>query len=479
MAHWSISYCPRSPRIIERTQELCGKEFPQLPRICVDECLEGGYDIDYFVEHFAPRLAALGVAVLDCTFGSMVAAPGRNPEVSAWENIGPGFYTPNAVNLGNIEYLKKRLVEKGIDMALVGSANLCTPEDLRKMVEPGRAEFAGTCRLSMDDPEYANKIAEGREHEVRKSTRTGSSLLLGGIFSKGWAGSAQNPSFGRDHEYRIRPTSRPKKVVVVGGGSGGMEYAIIAKEIGHDVILYEKSNHLGGAMDWGGNYAKVPNMEIIRYQPEYHRAMMDKLNVSYHLNCDVTVEQIVEQKPDVVVIATGSKWDLPEIEGLADALNSGFAATIDQAMSREEEFDPGETPVILGSGMGCELAIDYALRGLKVRIIDEKPKHHPVNYLGSRGPKVADFMEKLGLAIETDIKLVAVSSGEVLVANGTGNAAPIPASRLIVCPERLPADDLAAKLQGKGFKVQVIGDAREPRSYANAIQEAAYLSRQL
>ena len=409
----------------------------------------------------------------------MVAAPGRNPEVSAWENIGPGFYTPNAVNLGNIEYLKKRLVEKGIDMALVGSANLCTPEDLRKMVELGRAEFAGTCRLSMDDPEYANKIAEGREHEVRKSTRTGSSLLLGGIFSKGWAGSAQNPSFGRDHEYRIRPTSRPKKVVVVGGGSGGMEYAIIAKEIGHDVILYEKSNHLGGAMDWGGNYAKVPNMEIIRYQPEYHRAMMDKLNVSYHLNCDVTVEQIVEQKPDVVVIATGSKWDLPEIEGLADALNSGFAATIDQAMSREEEFDPGETPVILGSGMGCELAIDYALRGLKVRIIDEKPKHHPVNYLGSRGPKVADFMEKLGLAIESDIKLVAVNSGEVLVANGTGNAAPIPASRLIVCPERLPADDLAAKLQGKGFKVQVIGDAREPRSYANAIQEAAYLSRQL
>jgi len=466
-------------RIIQRTQELCGKEFPILPRFCVDECLEGGYDIDYFVEHYAPRLHALGIAVLDATFGSMIAAPSRNPEVSAWENIGPGFYTPNAVNLGNIEHLKRRLREKNIDMPVIGSANLCTPEHLRDMVQPGRAEFAGSCRLSMDDPDYANKISEGREQEVRKSTRTGSSLLQGNIFGKGWAGSAQNASFGRDREFRIRPTAHPKKVVVVGGGSGGMEYAITAREIGHDVVLLEKSHRLGGTMDWGGNYARVPNMEIIRYQPDYHRVMMHKLNVPYRLNCEATADVILAENPDVVVIATGAQWVLPPIEGLADAMAVGLAVTIDQAMSRDETFDPGETPVIIGSAMGSELAIDYAMRGLKVRLVDGRAKHGPVNYLGSRGPRVMELLERCKVAIETGLRPTRIGNGRIEVVNADGETMSIPASRVILCPDRKPADGLVAALQGKGIAVQVIGDARKPRSYGNAIQEAAYLARRI
>lgn len=466
-------------KIIERTQELCGKDFPQIPRICVDERVQGGYDIDYFVEHYAPRLHALGIAVLDCTFGSMLAVPGRDPDLDAWETIGPGFYTPNAVNLGNIARLRMLLKEKGIDMPLVGSANLCTPDDLRKMVEPGHADFAGTCRLSMDDPEYAVKIAEGREHEVRKSTRTGSSLLLGGIFGKGWAGSAQNPSFGRDKEYRIRPTHRPRKVVIVGGGSGGMEYAITAREIGHDVVLYEKSSRLGGAMDWGGNYARVPNMEIIRYQPDYHRTMMEKLDVPCYLNHSPTAAEILAHDPDVVVIATGAAWVMPEFDGLDDALADGFAVTLDRAMSRDDAFDPGPEPVIIGAASGCELAIDYALQGLKVRILEPGAAYVPVNYLGSRGPKVAAFMAKLGLEVETGTKPVAVADGQLLVANGRGNASPVKASKLVLCPERRPDDALAGELQGRGVKVQVIGDAQAPRSYGNAVMEAAYLARQL
>ncbi len=466
-------------RILERTQELCGKEFPLIPRFCVDECLEGGFDIDYFVDNYAPRLHALGVAVLDCTFGSMLNAPSRNPDITAWENIGPGFYTPNAVNLSNIAYLKQRLREKGIDMPVIGSANLCTPEHLREMVQDGRAEFAGSCRLSMDDPDYANKIAEGREDEVRKSTRTGASLLQGNIFTKGWAGSAQNAAFGRDREYRIRPTAHPKKVVVVGGGVGGMEYAITAKQIGHDVVLLERSGQLGGTMAWAGNYAKVPNMEIIAYQSDWHKVMMDKLGVAYRLNCDATADLVLALKPDIAVIATGSEWAIPEIEGLDEARAGGFAVTIEEAMASDGAFDPGPSPVIFGSAMGGELAIDYALRGLAVRLIDARPQHRAINYLGSRGPKVLAFMEKLGLAIESNVQPVALGEGEVRVTNGSGNAKAIPASSFVICPERKPADALVAQLRGSGVSVQVLGDARNPRSAGNAVHEAAYLARQI
>ena len=95
-------------------------------------------------------------------------------------------------------------------------------------------------------------MAEGREDEIRKCTRTGASLMTGNIFAKGVAGSAQNAAFSRDREYRIVPSLRPKKVMVIGGGSGGMEYALTAQEAGHDVTLYEKSGTLGGVHELGG-----------------------------------------------------------------------------------------------------------------------------------------------------------------------------------------------------------------------------------
>ena len=67
-------------QILQRTQELCGKDFPLIPRMCCDENYVDGYDVDYFVEHYAPRLHALGVDAIDCTFGSMLPAKSRDPE---------------------------------------------------------------------------------------------------------------------------------------------------------------------------------------------------------------------------------------------------------------------------------------------------------------------------------------------------------------------------------------------------------------
>lgn len=466
--------------IIRRTQELCGKDFPIIPRLCCDENFEGGYDIEYFAEHYAPRLHALGIAVLDCTFGSMLNAKSRHPTIHSTEFIGPGFYTPNVVNLDNIRKLKRLLIEKGIDMPLIGSANLGTPEHLRTMIQPGAAEFAGVCRLSLDDPEYANKIALGQEHRIRKSTRTGASLLQGNIFGKGWAGSAQNASFGRERDYRLIPTNRPKKVVVVGAGSGGLEYAITAKEIGHDVIVLEKSQTLGGAMDWAGNYARVPNMDMIRFQPDFHRAEVDRLGVKFRLGVEAGLAEILAEKPDVVVIATGASFVVPEIDGLKEAMGSGFAVTIDRVMARSKPVEPGAQPVIYGSGLGGELAIDYAMLGLKVRVLEPTgPAYVPANYIGSRAMHVQAYMAHHNVNVEGNTRIDRVSKGEISIVHGDGRAEVIPATRLILALDRKPNDELAAALQGKGFVVQLIGDAREPRSYANAIHEAAYLSRRI
>ncbi|WP_225204667.1 oxidoreductase [Novosphingobium huizhouense] len=464
--------------IIERTQELCGKDFPLIPRLCCDENLEGGYDIEYFAEHYAPRLHALGISVLDCTFGSMLGAPSRRADIHSTEFIGPSFYTPKVVNKDNILKLRAELQKRGIDMPLIGSANLITPDHLRTMVDEAGADFAGVCRLSLDDPDFPNKMMQGREDEIRLSTHTGASLLQGNIFGKGWAGSAQNPVFGREDEYRIVPTNRPKKVVVVGGGSGGMEYALTADEIGHEVVLFEKAATLGGAMDWAGNYPGLPNMEMLRYQPNYHRKMIAKSKVDVRCGVEADIATILAENPDVVVIATGAKPVAVDVPGLAEARTGGLALRIDEAMRRDDPPAIGKRVVVVGAAEGAELAIDYKLRGHDVRLVDAAPAYAPANYVGSRVWAIMGMMAYAGLAAEPGLALKAIEGNEAVFAGADGEVR-IEADTIVICAGREKDNALERAFMGRPVTVHVVGDARSPRSYANAIHEAAYLSRQV
>ena len=463
-------------QIIQRTQELCGKDFPIIPRMVCDENLEGGADIDYFVEHYAPRLHALGVDGIDATFGSMIPGKSRHPEVSSGEFTGGGFYVPNLITLPSVRHLRAGLRAKGIDMPLMGSCNVNTPEQMRAMIGEGAADFYASCRQSLDDPDFPRKIAEGREDEIRKSTRTGASLMTGNIFAKGIAGSAQNAAFGRDRDYRILKTPRPRKVMVAGGGSGGMEYALAAHAAGHEVTLYEKGDELGGAMNWAGNYRTLPNMEQIAYQPQYHRRMIEKESVAVRLGVEVTAELIKAEKPDVVVVATGARPALPAVEGLDAALASGFALTLDDVL--QGAALPDGLVAIWGAGEGIELALDLAQQARSVRLLDPRPQLVPAAYLGSRMGWVLRWCAQAGLASEQDIELVNVLSGKVTLRKAGAEEA-IACSALVIAPGRVANDPLSRALRGTGITVQVIGDARSPRSYGNAIHEAAYLARRI
>jgi 2,4-dienoyl-CoA reductase-like NADH-dependent reductase (Old Yellow Enzyme family)/thioredoxin reductase len=469
--------------ILQRTQALCGKDYPIIPRLCCDENLEGGFDIEYFVEHYAPRLHALGIAALDCTFGSMLGAPSRRADIHSTEFIGPSFYTPKVVNKDNINKLRRLLIERNIDMPLIGSANLISPEHLRTMVDEAGADFAGVCRLSLDDPDFPNKMLRGREDEIRLSTHTGASLLQGNIFGKGMAGSAQNPVFGREDEYRIVPTNKPQKVLIVGGGSGGMEYAITAREIGHKVLLLEQAATLGGAMDWAGNYSHLENMKMLRHQPNYHRRMMEKWQVEVRLNTTATVANIMAEAPDVVVIATGAAPVLPAIDGLAQALDSGFAVTIDAALARDGRCTLGESVIIWGAGEGAELAVNLKLAGHKVRLLDQASAYVPTNYIGSRVWAIMGIMAHVGVIHEPGMALTAVNrrEGQYVAAftDAKGEVHPVAADNLVICQGRRPLNELANALRAEDITLHVVGDARQPRSYANAIHEAAYLARQI
>jgi 2,4-dienoyl-CoA reductase-like NADH-dependent reductase (Old Yellow Enzyme family)/thioredoxin reductase len=465
-------------QILKRTQELCGKDFPLIPRVCCDENYVGGFDIDYFVEHYAPRLHALRIDALDATFGSMLPAKDRDPEHSSADFIGGGFYVPNLITLPSIRKLRSALEAKGIGMPLIGSCNINTPEQMRLMVGEGAADLVGCCRQSLDDPDFPNKIAQGREDEMRRSTRTGASLLQGNIFGKGWAGSAQNPSFSRDREYRIVPTAHPRRVVIVGGGSGGMEYALVAQAIGHKVTLFERSQQLGGVMNWAGNYRHLPNMEQIRYQPDWHRRALARTKIDLRLGDEATAESILAEEPEIVVVATGARIAIPRVDGLTRALDSGYAVTIDDILGGKSVVTRGPV-AIWGASEGIELALDLARDGCEVRLFDPKPIFAPAPYIGSRARPLLRWLAHAKLAVEAGTELLSVEPDCIRLRQADGRTESVSCTQLVLAPGRVANDALSSALLRKGIVVQVIGDARAPRSYGNAIHEAAYLARRI
>jgi pyruvate/2-oxoglutarate dehydrogenase complex dihydrolipoamide dehydrogenase (E3) component len=255
-----------------------------------------------------------------------------------------------------------------------------------------------------------------------------------------------------------------------------MEYALTADEIGHDVVLLERANTLGGAMDWAGNYPGLPNMEMLRYQPQYHRTMIAKSNVDVRLGVNADVATIMAEQPDVVVIATGATPVEIDVAGLAEARASGFAARIDEVMARENPKAVGKSVIIYGAAEGAELALDLKLRGHEVRLIDAGPAYAPANYVGSRVWAIMGMMAFAGVAAETGLTLESVGAGEV-VFKGADGSVTAQADTIVIASGRRPLDDLAQALAATPVTLHVIGDAREVRSYGNAIHEAAYLSR--
>jgi pyruvate/2-oxoglutarate dehydrogenase complex dihydrolipoamide dehydrogenase (E3) component len=220
-------------------------------------------------------------------------------------------------------------------------------------------------------------------------------------------------------------------------------------------------------------------MEQIAYQPEWHRTMIARRGVEVRLGEELTIERIRAERPDVVVIATGAKPALPEIAGLGAALKSGFARTIDRVLGEGSETLSDGPILVWGAAEGVELALDLARSGRKVRLLDPRAKFAPTTYIGSRARYVLLWAAQAELVPETSVELVAVGNGKVTLRHADGREESAACAHLIVAPGRTAHDPLSAALLGSGIEVHVVGDARSPRSYGNAIHEAAYLARRI
>ncbi len=192
-----------------------------------------------------------------------------------------------------------------------------------RAVNEGVAQNISLGRPLLADPEIVNKIRRGRPEEVRPclSCHLG---CLGRMAEVGNVSCAVNPQCGREEEYMPLPLYKKQKLVVIGGGVGGMEAARTAADRGHDVVLFEKSNRLGGNVIPG---SQAPFKHDDATLLSWYEGEMKRKGVDVRMNTAANVDIINAEEPDTVIFATGSRPVVPQSIKVSTSLMSSLLKT--------------------------------------------------------------------------------------------------------------------------------------------------------
>ncbi|MFC1914975.1 FAD-dependent oxidoreductase, partial [Chloroflexota bacterium] len=277
--------------IIDRVRNIIGNSDMILGiRISGDELLPDGLNQDD-MKVVAQRFAATRkIDYINVTIGSRAHLSLVVP--------------PMAVPLGFQVYLAAGIKDV-VDIPVFTVGRINDPVQAEEILANGYADMIGMVRALICDPELPNKTREGRLDDIRKCIACNQACQKR-IWDELPISCVQNPAAGREKDLGIGTISQAvtrKKVLIAGGGPSGMEAARIAAIRGHEVMLYEREKELGGQMQLA---AKAPYQQDIQEVHRFLGVQIKKLGVNINLGIEVTPAIIEKEKPDVVVVATGS-----------------------------------------------------------------------------------------------------------------------------------------------------------------------------
>jgi len=245
-------------------------------------------------------------------------------------------------------------VKKAVNVPVMASNRISDPYTGEKILRDGGADMINLGRPLIADPEWPNKAKAGRPEEIRPCTGC-SQGCTDQIFNGLPVFCVGNPQAGFENERQLIPAQDPKRIMVVGAGLAGLEAAVTAAQIGHQVKVYDKSPDIGGQI-WiaGAPPHKQELLELLRY----YRAMLRKYDIPVFLNSPVDAAFIRENAPDHVIVAEGAKALLPPINGADDpsALSSWDVLGDNPPLGQE-------VAVIGGGSVGLETALFVAAKG--------------------------------------------------------------------------------------------------------------------
>ena len=434
--------CRFARRVLEAVRAAVGPGFPIEFRMSGSELFEGGYDLQEGVR-IAQQLE-------DCVDLLHVSA---GTYQRGFGNTHPSMFKPHGCNVYLAAEIKKHVK---VPVATLGGLN--DPAQMEEIIASGQADVVYMGRALLADPFLPNKVMANQEDEIVRCLRCFTCMAERAATST--RRCTVNPLIGRELEGDVLyPAPVKRKVLVAGGGPGGLYAAYTAARRGHQVILCEKEAELGGILK--GEQALPFKYEMYQLAGTYAKWAREA-GVEIRLNTPVTAAYVEKEAPDALIIAVGSTPLVPPIPGL-----DGDQVVIVNNYYLEQEKVTDEV-VVLGGGLaGCECAIHLGQQGKRVHLVEMREELAPDANVRHR-PLLLQEIEKY-VTVHTGCKGLEVRKDGVLCEQQDGSQILIPGTSVICALGQRSRRDLVEELQDGAPYVRVIGDAAKVSTITNAV----------
>ena len=437
--------CRFAIEVLKSVRAAVGPFFPIEFRMSGAEFVEEGYDLEEGV-----RIAQMIEPYCDLIHVS------AGTYQKTFGITHPSMFTDHGRNVFLAAEIKKHV---GKPVATIGGLN--DPAQMEEIIASGKADVVYMARALLADPFLPNKVMANRDEDIVRCLRCFTCMAERAATST--RRCTVNPLIGRECEGDvIYPAPEKKKVLVAGGGPGGLYAACTAAKRGHRVILCEKEAELGGILK--SEQALPFKYEMYQLAGTYAKMAKDA-GVEIRLNTEVIREYAEKEAPDALIIAVGSTPLIPPIPGL-----DGENVTIVNNFYLEKDR-VGEDVVVMGGGLaGCECAIHLAMDGKKVHLVEMRDELAPDANVRHR-PLMLKRMSELAdnLTIHTGHKALKVTAEGVVCENKEGREVLVPGKSVICALGQRSRTDVVNELYDTAPFVRVIGDAARVSTITNAV----------
>ena len=437
--------CRFAIEVLKAVREAVGHFFPIEFRLSGAEFVEEGYDLDEGVR-IAQQLEPY-IDLLHVTAGTYQRTFGITH---------PSMFTDHGRNVYLAAEIKKHVK---VPVATIGGLN--DPAQMEEIIASGKADVVYMARALLADPFLPRKITENRDDEIVRCLRCFTCMAERAATST--RRCTVNPLIGRECEGdEVTPAPVKKKVLVAGGGPGGLYAAYTAARRGHEVILCEKEDELGGILK--SERALPFKYEMYQLSGTYEKLARDA-GVELRMNTEVTKEYAEKEGADALIIAVGSEPLVPPIPGL-----DGDNVVIVNNYYKEKDKVDSEVVVMGGGLAGCECAIHLAQEGKTVRLVEMRDELAPDANVRHR-PLMLKQMDELGekLTIYTGHKALKVDSEGVVCQNKDGKEVLVLGGSVICALGQRSRSAVVDELRDAAPFVRVIGDAAKVSTITNAV----------
>ena len=436
--------CRLAIEVLKSVREAVGPGFPIEFRMSGSELFEGGYDLAEGV-----RIAQMIEPYVDIIHVS------AGTYQRGFGDTHPSMFKEHGCNVYLAAEIKKHV---SVPVATLGGLN--DPKQMEEIIASGKADVVYMARALLADPFLPRKVMENRDEDIVRCLRCFTCMAERAATST--RRCTVNPLIGREMEGdEVSPAPVKKKVLVAGGGPGGLYAAWTAARRGHQVILCEKEEELGGILK---SEIAIPFKKEMYQLTETYARFARQSGVEIRLGCEVTAEYVEKEAPDALIIAVGSRPLVPPIPGI-----KGENVIIVNELYKNQDRVADKVAVMGGGLAGCECAIHLGMEGKEVHLIEMRDEL-AVDANVRHRPLLLKEIEKY-VHVHTGCKVEEVTAEGVRCKDKEGKELMIGA-RTVICAlgQRGRTDVVEALRNGAPF-VRVIGDARKVSTITNAVYQ--------